>query len=73
MYENDKQLVQAIRDVIFMFKDIEKARQLPSFAQAQAQYVAMGKELELRFKASSLFQEEGRRHASDEYVEGEAG
>ena len=40
------ELLTAIRDAIFMFKDIEKARQLPPFANVQQQYVAAGRELE---------------------------
>ena len=32
----DEELRTTIRDAIFMFKDIEKARQLPAYANVQA-------------------------------------
>ena len=47
-------LVDAISDAIFMFNDIAKARQLPPTAQAQNQYVAMGKQLERLLTLSGL-------------------
>ena len=47
-------LGDAIRDAIFMFKDIEKARQLPATAQAIQQYVAMGRQLERVFALSKI-------------------
>ena len=47
-------LVQAIRDAIFMFEDIEKARQLPAYGNVVAQYVAMGKELRRQLEQSGL-------------------
>ena len=47
-------LADAIRDAIFMFKDIAKARQLPSTGQAVNQYVAMGKQLERVLSLSKL-------------------
>lgn len=37
-------LVGAINDALLMFKDIERARQLPPEAFAQRQYVAMGQQ-----------------------------
>lgn len=51
-------LVQAVEDTIFMFSDIEKARQLPPFAQAWQQYVAMGRVLRCALAQSGLKQEE---------------
>ncbi len=42
----------AITDALLMFKDIEKARQLPATAQAVQQYIATGRQLE-RFLALS--------------------
>lgn len=51
-------LVDAIRDVIFMLKDIEKARELPPFAQAQQQYIAMGKQLD---RLLTVFKLEGTK------------
>jgi hypothetical protein len=47
-------LVDAIRDVIFMFKDIEKARELPAFGNVVQQYIAMGKQLERLLELSKL-------------------
>ena len=49
-----KPLVEAINDTIFMFKDIEKARELPPFADVQKQYVAMGHQLERLLQISEL-------------------
>ena len=46
MTNTQRELIEAIRDAIFMLKGIEKARQLPPTAQAQQQYVAAGKQLE---------------------------
>lgn len=51
-------LVDAIKDTIFMLKDIEKSRELPPFAQAQQQYIAMGKQLE---RLLSVFKLEGTK------------
>ena len=47
-------LVDAISDAIFMFNDIQKARQLPATAQAVQQYLAMGRELDRCLKLSGL-------------------
>ena len=47
-------LIEAIQDAAFMFKDIEKARELPAYAEVQKQYVAMGKQLERLLKAFGL-------------------
>jgi len=46
----NEELIEAIHDAIFMFKDIEKARELPPYANVQAQYVALGKKLEKLLK-----------------------
>jgi hypothetical protein len=46
------ELTEVIRDAIFMFKDIEKARELPPYADVQKQYVAMGRLLEALLKAA---------------------
>ncbi len=43
---------EALRDAIFMFEDIKKARELPPFAIVQNQYIALGKKLR------ELFEEE---------------
>jgi hypothetical protein len=51
-------LVEAIKDTIFMLKDIENARQLPAFAQVQQQYIAMGKQLERLLELSGLEEDE---------------
>jgi hypothetical protein len=37
-------------DAMVMLKEIEKARELPPFAQAQQQYVALGREIEAYLK-----------------------
>ena len=47
-------LAEAVRDALLMFKDIEKARQLPATAQAIQQYVAMGRQLERLLALSEL-------------------
>lgn len=47
-------LVEAITDAVFMFKDIEKARQLPAFGNVIGQYIAMGNQLERCLKLSPL-------------------
>jgi hypothetical protein len=47
-------LAAAVRDALLMFKDIEKARQLPATAQAIQQYVAMGRQLERLLALSEL-------------------
>ena len=52
-------LVEAVRDAIIMFKDIEKARELPPTAQVQQQYIAMGKQLERLLVMSALEDDEG--------------
>jgi hypothetical protein len=49
-------LVDAIKDTIFMLKDIEKARELPAYGQVHQQYIAMGKQLE---RLLSVFKLEG--------------
>lgn len=46
----NKELIEAINDAIFMFKDIEKARQLPPYAEVQHQYIALGHRLEKLMK-----------------------
>lgn len=51
-------LVDAIKEAIFMFKDIEKARELPGMAQAQQQYIAMGRQLD---RLLTVFKLEGTR------------
>jgi hypothetical protein len=47
-------LANGVRDALFMFKDIEKARQLPATAQAVQQYVAMGRQLERLLALANL-------------------
>lgn len=47
-------LVDAIRDAIFMFKDLEKARELPAYGNVIQQYIAMGKQLERLLLVSGL-------------------
>lgn len=47
-------LVEAIKDALLMFEDIEKANQLPATAQALNQYVTMGKQLRRLLKLSKL-------------------
>lgn len=49
-----KPLVEAISDAVFMFEDIKKARELPAFGNAQAQYVAMGNQLRRLLDLSGL-------------------
>ena len=49
-----KPLVEAINDAVFMFEDIKKARELPAFGNAQAQYVAMGNQLRRLLDLSGL-------------------
>lgn len=50
---NNAALDEAIKDAIFMFKDIEKARELPPFAHVQAQYVATGRNLEKAYQQAT--------------------
>ena len=47
-------LTEAILDALVMFKDIEKARNLPSYPDVLGQYVAMGKQLERLLDLSGL-------------------
>jgi hypothetical protein len=47
-------LAEAVTDALLMFKDIEKARELPAFADVQRQYVAMGRQLERLLAMSGL-------------------
>jgi hypothetical protein len=47
-------LADAILDALLMFKDIEKARQLPATAHAVQQYVSMGRQLERLLALSKL-------------------
>lgn len=47
-------LVDAIRDAIFMFKDLEKAHELPAYGNVIQQYIATGKQLERLLTMSKL-------------------
>jgi len=48
--ENEAEFIEAVRDAIFMLKDVKRARELPPYAAVQLQYIALGNKLEQLLK-----------------------
>jgi hypothetical protein len=48
--KNEAAAIELLIDAMIMFEDIQKARELPPFANAQQQYIAMGKSIRLFLK-----------------------